>query len=148
MRRRWTARAPTAVEICRMRLMRRRTKARQGGRVSGRPSAFGEALARALTPLSRFFFTIAWRCAGRERLDQPMGGGCDLVNRLVERRFICARRPIAAAQLPNELQRRGADLVGGSRRRKIGEGLDISAHNSISLSLFYGIHVYSARNLV
>ena len=94
---------------------------------------------------ARFFFTIARRGAGRERLNQPMRGCRDVVDRPVERRFICARRVIAPAQLSNELQRRRADLVVSGRRRKISEGLDVSAHTSISLSLFYGIHVYSAR---
>src|SRR5437667_12702648 len=128
-----------------MRPLRRRTTARRRGRVSGRASAFGEALARVLTRLTRLFFTIARRCTGRKRLDQPIGGCRDFVDRPVERRFICARRVIAPAQLSNELQRRRADLVVCGRRRKIGEGLDVSAHTSISLSLFYGIHVYSAR---
>src|SRR5207247_1611541 len=55
----------------------------------------------------------------------------DLLDGPIEGSLVGARWSRGTAQLPDELDRGGADLVIGGRRREIGERLDISAHRSI-----------------
>jgi hypothetical protein len=61
-------------------------------------------------------------------VDQPLGGGGHLVDRPLEELLVRLRRLVHPAQLPDELERRGADLVRGRRRREIGECSNVSAH--------------------
>src|SRR6266480_7377879 len=52
----------------------------------------------------------------------------DLVYRAIECFFVCVRRFCESGQLPNELQRRCANLVIRRRRCKIMQGLNVSTH--------------------
>jgi hypothetical protein len=57
-----------------------------------------------------------------------MGDVRDLIYGAIEGVLIRVRRFRESAQLPNELKRRRANLVVRRRRRKIMQGLNVSAH--------------------
>ena len=61
-------------------------------------------------------------------MNQPVGCRRYLVYGVIERVLVGARGAIHAAQFPNELQRRGANLVVSGWRLEVGERLDVSAH--------------------
>src|SRR5262245_17211616 len=90
-----------------------------------------EPLRRSLARLLRLDVTVARRRAGLERFDQPCGRSRDLVNGVLEDRFVLARGPRRAAQLAHELQCGRADLLFCRGRLKVGERLDVPAHTSI-----------------
>src|SRR6185503_1873154 len=93
-----------------------------------------ESPPRPLAGLLCLDFPIPRRRTGGQRLDQPFGGGGDLVNRAMEDGFVRLRRPVHAAQLPHELDGRRPDLILGRRRSEIGEGFDVPAHMVFFLS--------------
>src|SRR5437773_11152300 len=84
----------------------------------------GEARERPLARLARFLFAVLWRRVNLERHDETGGGRGHLVDGAIERLLIVARGFGGAAQLADELERRGSDLVGGGGRLEVGEGLD------------------------
>jgi hypothetical protein len=61
-------------------------------------------------------------------MNKAVGGRCHLLYRVIECLLVRARGTIHAAEFPDELQRRGADLVVSGWRLEIGERLDVSAH--------------------
>jgi hypothetical protein len=61
-----------------------------------------------------------------------MGGRGDLVYGAIERCFVLLRRVRGPAQLADELERRGPDLVFRGRGLEVGERLDIAAHDGPS----------------
>ncbi len=68
-----------------------------------------------------------------------------LVDGAVERRLVGLRRRGEAAQLADELDRRGADLLVGRRRVEVEEGADVSAHGSSLLTARRSGHDRSGR---
>ena len=56
------------------------------------------------------------------------GDGGDLLDRLVEGGLVHLRGVSHSAQLPNVLERRGLDLLPGSRGLEVMQRLDVSAH--------------------
>jgi hypothetical protein len=61
-------------------------------------------------------------------MNQSLGGLSHFIDCPVECNVIRSRGTIHAAQLPNELNGGGADLIVGGRRAKIGERLDVPTH--------------------
>src|SRR5204862_289446 len=64
-----------------------------------------------------------------------------LVHGTIEGDFVGLRWLREAAQLSHELQRRGADLIVGGRRREVVQGLDASTHERSSRSKDLSDHV-------
>ncbi len=89
-----------------------------------RAEAFGVAESRG-----RGDFLAAFRRrVGDQRVDQLARDDRDAVDRAVERVLVRLRRLGGPAQLPHELQRRGANLLVGRRRIEVEQLLDVSAH--------------------
>jgi hypothetical protein len=78
--------------------------------------------------LGCFFLAIFWRRVGFERLEKASRDGCDFIDRSEERSFIRFRRFAEAADLSDELQRGGSNLLGIDRRIEVEESFDIPAH--------------------
>src|SRR5436190_9304413 len=93
-------------------------------------SASNRAVAalRAFPGFARLLLAVARRRCGRERAEEPGGGLGHVVHRPIERRLVGPRRTGGPAQLPDELQGRGPDLLLGGRRVEVGEGPDVPAH--------------------
>jgi len=70
----------------------------------------------------RFRLAIARRRVGDEGLEQMLGGVGDVMNRAVERVLVRLRWFREAAQLADELEGRGADLVVRRRRKEVMKG--------------------------
>jgi hypothetical protein len=68
---------------------------------------------------------------GLQRMEQPLRGGLNFIDRAEERRLIGLGWTVKAAHLSYELQRGCADFVVGHRRIKIKERFDASAHAEI-----------------
>ena len=68
-------------------------------------------------------------------MNQPVRGGSNLVDGVIECLLVGARGAIHAAQFPDELQRRGADFLVSGWWLEIGERLDVSAHVSLGFRL-------------
>src|SRR5882672_12078770 len=83
-----------------------------------------------LTSLCRNLFAIPRRRGGHERLDQPTRRFGHLVDSAVERVFVQFGWLVETADLPHELQRRGAYFVVSGRGLEIEQGFDVSAHVS------------------
>jgi hypothetical protein len=75
-----------------------------------------------------FDFPVARRGVGHKGMEQVLGGVSDLVHGAIEGFFVRFGRLGEAAQFPNELKRRRADLVLGRGRRKVMQGSDVSTH--------------------
>src|SRR6185436_755393 len=71
----------------------------------------GEALARTLAGFRGLDLAVAWRLFRFERLEQPLGNLRDLLDRARERRLVRLRGMCEPAQLADELQGRGTDLL-------------------------------------
>jgi len=71
---------------------------------------------------------VFWRSAGDPAPYQPFGCRGHLVDSRVEERLIRLRGLGRPAQLADELQRGGEDLLGRRRRREVRERSDIAAH--------------------
>src|SRR5687768_2422149 len=71
----------------------------------------GEALAGALTRLRELHIAVPRLGIRMQRVHQSAGRGRHFVHRSLEDGLVGARRAGRAAQLANELERRGADLV-------------------------------------
>ena len=76
--------------------------------------------------------TIARRSIRDKRIEQLVRGFGYLVNRPAERDLVCFGGPGEAAQLPDELQGRGKDLLVRGRRSEVMKGFDVSTHNKSS----------------
>src|SRR5437764_1429536 len=86
------------------------------------------AALRAFPGLAGLLLAVAGRRRGRERAEEPGGGLGHVVHRPIERRLVGPRRTGGPAQLPDELQGGGPDLLLGGRRVEVGEGPDVPAH--------------------
>jgi hypothetical protein len=97
---------------------------------SGRafPSLEPESRCAARARFRGFFFSISWRRVRFEGTDEAHRDGGDVVNRGLERAFICLGGLVKAADLPDELQRSGANLIGRDRWIEVEQRSDISAH--------------------
>src|SRR2546423_5868497 len=93
-------------------------------------SAIGsaEALGRSRSRFQRFRLAIARRRVRHQIVEEMMCDVGDFVDRAIEGVLIRVRRFRETAQLPNELKRRCANLVIRRGRRKIMQGLNVSAH--------------------
>jgi hypothetical protein len=85
-------------------------------------------LSRARTCLCSFNFTIAWRRIRYQRVEQLCRSLRYQIDRAVENLLVCLRRLCKSAQLPHELQRRGANLCLRRRRFEVMKCFDISTH--------------------
>src|SRR5688500_17732706 len=85
-------------------------------------------LGRSRARLYGFDFAVARRSVGDKGVKQVLGGVGYLVYGAIKGFFVRLRRLGKAAQLPNELKRRRADLFIGRGRRKVMQGSDVSAH--------------------
>src|SRR4051812_41665452 len=94
-----------------------------------KPRGLGESLRRALTSLAGFLFPVPRRRLDLDRIDKAAGSVGHFFNSPVERLFVGLGRMGCAAELADELDGRRANLIIGRRRREIGEGFDISAHD-------------------
>jgi hypothetical protein len=103
-----------------------------------------EAERRSGTRFSGFHVPVAgWRLGG-QRLKQLLRDLRDAIDRAIEGFFVCLRRFREAAQLPNELKSRGADLFVRGRWREVMQSFDVSAHKLSSL-LFGSIKMQRDR---
>src|ERR1700722_2194598 len=107
-------------------LFARRSRAR--ARHSKSIPASSESLARSLLRLHRLHFAIARRARGGHGIEEAARRLGDVVDGLVEGRFIGLRRARKAAQLAHELQCGSADLVIRRRRLEIEQRANVSAH--------------------
>lgn len=87
-----------------------------------------ESFCGASFRLGRFFVTASRRSAGFQRVQEPGGDGCNLIDRGQKCAFICLGRFVKAADLSHELQRSGSNFIGRNRWIEIEENLDIPAH--------------------
>jgi len=87
-----------------------------------------ESRCRSLAGFRCFSFTIPRRGVGHERIEQLACGLRHLLDGAIENFFVCFRRFRKAAELPNELQRRRADLFLRRRRFEVMKGSNISTH--------------------
>jgi len=76
----------------------------------------------------RFGFAIARRCVGDERIEQFARRLGDVGDGMLESGFVRFGWMGESAEFAYELNRRRANLVFGSRRRKVMERFDIAAH--------------------
>ena len=79
----------------------------------------------------RLHVAITRRRIGNERFEEVMCGVRHLLHGTIECVFIRLRWLGETAQLPDELQRGGADLTTRGWRGKVMQGLDISAHGFV-----------------
>jgi hypothetical protein len=63
-------------------------------------------------------------------MEQMLGGMSHVVDGAVERFLVRLRRFREAAQFPDELERRRANLVVRGRRQEVMQCLNVSAHGS------------------
>src|SRR5262245_10232491 len=82
--------------------------------------------------LRRLDLSVARLGVGHQRPDQRTRGGRDLLDRVVEHDLVGLGGAGEAAQLANELQRRGADLLVGGGRLEVEQGLDASTHGGVT----------------
>ena len=108
--------------------IRDRSGARRGRRDA---RDWPSALHGTLTSLLRFDKAVPRWCARHERVEQPVCGGRNFIDRPVERGLVRFRRFRRSTELPHELQRRRANLVVRGGRFEVGEHLDVAAHPSI-----------------
>src|SRR5262245_872679 len=76
---------------------------------------------------------VARRSPGDERVEEMTGGVRDLVDGAGEGDLVGPRGPGEAAQLADELERGGPDLVIRGRRREVVQRLDGATHGDASL---------------
>jgi hypothetical protein len=89
----------------------------------------GEPLRRTRSRLSRLVIAIfRWR-SGLKRAQQLLSNCSNLLDGRLKGRFVGFRGLVEAAQLSDELERRGAYLSFGHGRFEVEERLDISAHD-------------------
>src|SRR5262249_44271330 len=89
-----------------------------------------EAKCRAGARLLGLDLAIAGRSRRNQRIDQLARRPGDRLDGVVEGLFVGLGRPVEAAQLAHELQRRGVDLLVRRRRLEIVEVPDIAAHET------------------
>src|SRR5262245_284880 len=87
-----------------------------------------EALSRAGARLRRLDIAIPRRRGGDQGVEQLLGHFGHPVDGAVENRLVGLGGARRSAQLADELQRRGADLLFGGRRLEVVQGLDVAAH--------------------
>jgi hypothetical protein len=75
-----------------------------------------------------FFFAIAGRRAGLERMQQAQRNGGDFFDGGMKDLFVGLRRFIEAADFSYELQRSRANFFFRDRRREVEKRFDVSAH--------------------
>ena len=78
-----------------------------------------ESSQRASFGLSGFFFTVFRRGRGFERIEKPPGDHRDFLDGGLERGFIGLGWFCKSADLPDELESRGADFVVGGGRCEV-----------------------------
>src|SRR5258708_4484692 len=83
-----------------------------------------EAPLTAFACLLRFFFAVPGSRVDLERVDEPMRGRGHVIDRLIEGVLVGALRSGRAAQLSNELERGGSNLVVGRGRFEVRKGFD------------------------
>src|SRR5689334_9412409 len=84
-----------------------------------------------LRPFARFFrlhLTVPRRRVRVQRADKTIGRGRYFLHRAIERGFVGLRWLARAAELPDELKRRGTDFVVSRGRREVRERFDVSTH--------------------
>src|SRR5574341_1516786 len=96
--------------------------------MSGAPSHSVKSTRGALARLPQLVLTISRRRCRLERIEETMRRVGDLLNRQIERRLVRPRRLRGPAQLADELERRGVNLLMRRRRIEIGKGPDTATH--------------------
>src|SRR5690349_23375215 len=99
-----------------------------------RRSSATEALCGLGARLRRLDLSIAWWGIRHETLDERPRRVRDLVHGACKHRFVGFRRPGEAAQLSDELQRRGSNLIVRGRRSEVVQRFDASTHGASPLS--------------
>jgi hypothetical protein len=94
-----------------------------------------EPLRRAGARLGGLDGAIARRRVGDEAAEQLVRRLRHRLDGAVEGGLVRLGRPIEAAQLAHELQRRGADLLIGGGRLEIMQGPDIAAHGASLIAI-------------
>src|SRR5690349_18689853 len=101
-------------------------RSRDGG--AGSAPRLSESLGRALPRLRRLFVPVfRWRRRD-QGVEQRPGGPRHVVDRAIEGGLVREGRLVEAADLPNELEGRGAYFLVRRGGREIEERLDVSAH--------------------
>jgi hypothetical protein len=93
-----------------------------------RESLSSESLGSAGLRLGRFFFTILRGCGSFERPEKAARHAGYFFDRALEGILIGFRRLAETADLSDELQGGGSNLIVRNRRIKVKQGFDISAH--------------------
>ena len=75
------------------------------------------------------FFSIPWRRVGLERMKKASRDISYLINRSQERGFVCFRRFVEPADLPDELERCGSNFIVRDRRIEVEKNFYIPAHS-------------------
>src|SRR5437868_3063756 len=94
-------------------------------------SGGAEALGGAGFCFGGFFLAALGWGGGFERVEEAGADGCDLVDGCVEGCLVCFGGLVEAADLPDELERRVANLIVGHGRIEVEEVFDVSAHAGI-----------------
>src|SRR4051794_14189850 len=98
------------------------------GGASWSPRSASEPLSRAGFRPRRLFLAVLRRRGRLQRTEQPVRDASDLIDSRIERGLVRPRRLVEAADLPDELQRRGEDLLLRHRGLKVKQRPDVSAH--------------------
>lgn len=88
-----------------------------------------ESLRGASFGFRRLFFAILRRRDGFERTKQPSGDAGDFIHCVLEQLFVGLGWFVKSADLPDELERSGANFFIRHGWIEVKEGLDISAHS-------------------
>ena len=99
------------------------------GRLRTGGASIAESLRGARFGLGCFFVPVLGRRGSFERVQQTGGNARDLVDRGIERSFVCFGWLGKAADLSHKLQRRCVDFFGCYRRVEVVKGLDASTHS-------------------
>jgi hypothetical protein len=100
---------------------------------AGRPERsahFGKSARGAELRFGGFLFSGFCRRIGRQRVQKLAGSGLYVVYGAEKSHFIGLRGTVEPADLPDELARRGANLIVGDRRFKVKQGFDASTHDA------------------
>jgi hypothetical protein len=100
------------------------------GDMSSKFFSSGESLHRSRFCLGGFNFAISRRRVGIEGLEKVSANRGDVVDRSLERGFVCFRGLVESRDFSYELERSGADFVWSDRRFEIEKRLDVATHGS------------------